>query len=881
LRKGEPSVNLFRSGKATWLILIAGAVISAFAHLAVLEVGTSRKIADFEQKAGDRLAAVQRRITVELSIVSTIVANFSIRPDTSRRDFDRLVGLAARDATEGAHQALEWIPRVAHRDRARFEAAARAEGFAEFAFRERGDDGKMAPASQRAEYFPVYYVHPFAPNKGAFGFDLGSNPIRLAALQRARDSGKTIASAKINLVQVSRDAAGILIFAPVYRGQIEPSSVAERRARLVGFGLGVFRVGGLISAPITSAKAGAVFAKPAGIDLFLYDTSATGDDAPLYIHHSRTRADPAPTLSHAMAITGLHHEIRMDVGGRTWSVVARAVNPDVAALWKWIAWAAVLAVMTISLLASVYLSTIAGRGRAVRTLVDQRTAELRQATDLARDNEARVRAIVDTVVDGIITIDENGTMESANPAAQRIFGYDEEELIGQNVRLLMPQPYHDEHDGYLKRYHDTGEARIIGLGREVVGLRKDGSTFPLELGVSEMQVDQSRMFTGIVRDISKQKLAETMKTEFVSTVSHELRTPLTSIKGSLGLIRSGVVGELPEKLTAMLDIAYNNSERLVLLINDILDIEKIEAGKMDFRRESVDLSDLIRRAVDDNQGFAETHGVTYRVIENLPQAWVTGDGDRLMQVMANLLSNAAKFSVAGSEIDVFLTRRDAVYRVSVLDRGAGIPDDYKARIFERFSQGDSSDTRQKGGTGLGLSICKAIIEHQDGVLDFVSAVGRGSTFYFELPVQNDQVISSAENDQAPLATGHRPRVLHVEDQSDVTSVLRAVAKDFCDIDATKTVAGAKALLAESAYDLVILDLILPDGDGEELLPYLHSPDGIAIPAIIFSVKEVDADLAQAVEAVLTKSQTSNEELLAAVKAAVQSSGRGRKSAGRE
>ena len=972
--------------RSAWLIFLVGVALSALAYVAVMEIGTARKAADFEQKAIDRLAAVQRRISVESSVVKTIVANFAIRPDTSRVDFDRLIQITERGGGEAAHQALEWIPRVQHSERQNYEAAARAEGFDGFSFRERTKDGNMVRASDRADYFPVYYVYPFVPNKGAFGFDLGSNETRLAALELARDTGEMVASARINLVQASSDAAGVLIFAPVYAGGNKMSNVRQRRDRLIGFALGVFRISGLVSGSISSADNDAAIAKPGGIDLYLYDLSETENEKLMYVHHSRTRTDKAPLLDRKAALEGLHNEIKMNVGSRSWSIVARAVNPDVEFFWRGYAWGAAFAVGLISFLLSIYISTISNRSTEVQVLVDQRTEELREVTRLARDNEARVGAIVDTVADGIITIDEFGKIETVNPAAENIFGYVGNELVGQNVRILMPPPYSVEHDGYLEHYRDTGIARIFGKGRELEGLRKDGTTFSLELVINEMILGDTRMFTGVTRDITERKRAEKMKSEFVSTVSHELRTPLTSIKGSLGLLRSGVAGNLPDKMTSMLDIAYNNSERLVLLINDILDIEKIEAGKMDFRRETVDLSTLIHQAVTENVGYAEAHSVTFRITDNLPDARISGDGSRLMQVLNNLLSNAAKFSNEDTDVDISLRRADAGYRISVTDRGKGIAEEYREQLFEKFSQADSSDTRQIGGTGLGLSISKAIIERHGGEIGFVSVAGQGSTFFFELPRQlqhsafesakggtrilvcedepdiavvisgmlqqagySVQIATTAAEAKEALAKGDfaamtldiqlpdqdgisllkelrqdtatakipvvvvsassidsldefdgdafglvdwiekpipagqlidavalgvrgarnaRPHVLHVEDDPDVVSVLQAIAEDFCDIDSATTLAGAKALLAREVYDLVILDLMLPDGAGEDLLPLLRGNGNVSTPVIIFSGREVSHEMAQKIDAVLMKSQTSNEELLETVRFAI-------------
>ncbi len=252
---------------------------------------------------------------------------------------------------------------------------------------------------------------------------------------------------------------------------------------------------------------------------------------------------------------------------------------------------------------------------------------------------------------------------------------------------------------------------------------------------------------GVSHDITARKKIERMKNEFVSTVSHELRTPLTSIRGSLGLIAGGVVGTISPQAKALIDIAYSNSERLVRLINDILDIEKIESGKMAFDLQPQELMPLVEQALAANAGYAAHLGVHYVLAQAVPGAQVNVDTDRLIQVLTNLLSNAAKFSPLGAAVELAVTRTDAMLQVAVTDHGPGIPDEFRSRIFQKFAQADSSDTRQKGGTGLGLSICKAIVEHHGGEIGF-STTGP-TTFYFTLPDQ-DESLRLALCDHVPL-----------------------------------------------------------------------------------------------------------------------------------
>ncbi len=485
-----------------------------------------------------------------------------------------------------------------------------------------------------------------------------------------------------------------------------------------------------------------------------------------------------------------------------------------------------------------------------------------------KDSEARTLAIVDTVVDGIVTIDARGTIETFNPAAATLFGYAREEVLEQNIKMLMPEPYHSEHDGYLLNYQVSGEAKVIGIGREVTGRRKDGSTFPMELAVSRMEVSGVQMFTGIVRDITDRKEAERAKSEFVSTVSHELRTPLTSIKGSLGLIRSGAIGELPEKMRAMLDIAYNNSDRLVLLINDILDMEKISAGKMDFIMAPTDVVSLIDEAVEANQGYGDEYGVTFVKVASDIAALVQGDKGRLMQVLANLMSNAAKFSPDGERVELSITRNENLIRIAVKDKGPGVPEDFKKTIFQKFSQADSSDTRKKGGTGLGLSITKAIVEQHGGTVGFETETGKGSTFFFELP----ELVKPAAINEALLQKTDDDglfRILHIEDDESILQVVSALLADFADIVYARSLVDANRLLEQEPFDLVIMDLILPDGDGETLLPKLDNPAGKSVPVIIFSAKDVSRKTGDSIKAVLVKSRTTNDVLLDTIRSTLE------------
>jgi PAS domain S-box-containing protein len=288
-----------------------------------------------------------------------------------------------------------------------------------------------------------------------------------------------------------------------------------------------------------------------------------------------------------------------------------------------------------------------------------------------------------------------------NTRAQRNLGYSMDELKGLTAFDLEPNLTHEifeQRIGPLRR----GEKDVVTY--EVEHQRKDKSLYPIEISMHLSANESPPVFVAIVQDITEHKKIERMKNELISTVSHELRTPLTSIRGSLGLIVGGVAGELPPQAKALVDIAHKNSERLILLVNDILDMEKIEAGKMEFQFTSIELMPLLYQALEANCAYGKQFNVSYELENDLPDIMVNVDANRLMQALANLLSNAAKFSFAGDKVTVAVMVSDKRVRVTVKDHGGGISEQFHSQIFQKFAQGDSSDTRKKGGTGLGLSI---------------------------------------------------------------------------------------------------------------------------------------------------------------------------------
>ena len=371
----------------------------------------------------------------------------------------------------------------------------------------------------------------------------------------------------------------------------------------------------------------------------------------------------------------------------------------------------------------------------------------------------RTEGILNSAADGIFGLDDDGRATFANPAVLATTGYETAELVGNCVHDLLQ---HTHLDGVPYPFEDAPTHATLhdGIVREVAQdafWRKDGTTFPVEYTVTPLREDGRQSGAVVVfRDVSERHEVERLKDEFTSVVSHELRTPLTSIRGSLGLLTSGVFGSLPEKGQRMLDIAVANTDRLVRLINDILDIERIESGEVSMVRRSTSATALMTQAGEMMVTLAEDAGVTLSVDPVTAELWV--DPDRITQTLTNLLANAIKFSPQGTTVSLRAERRREELLVSVADQGRGIPADRLDVIFERFKQVDSSDSRDKGGTGLGLPICRSIVHQHGGDIWVESTPGEGSTFFFTLPA----LAETTEESKEPTA-GPRSAVVRDDD----------------------------------------------------------------------------------------------------------------------
>ena len=466
-------------------------------------------------------------------------------------------------------------------------------------------------------------------------------------------------------------------------------------------------------------------------------------------------------------------------------------------------------------------------------LVFRDISERKRAEEGLRAAGDRFRSVVNHVIHGVISIDENGMIESVNPAAERLFGYEAAEIVGQNIKRLMPEPYHSEHDGYLANYLQTGHAKIIGIGREVVGLRKDGTTFPMELAVSAFPFGKRRLFTGIVQDITARKQmedelrerveqlreADHRKNEFLAMLAHELRNPLAPVQNAVYLLRKNCPDDAETQWAH--DVIERQVQHMTRMVDDLLDASRITRGMIQLQKETIDTAAVVTRAVEMAQPLIDT--CKHRLLISLPPEplWLEADSHRLAQVLANLLNNAAKYTHEGGTIWLTAERQENDVLFKVRDTGIGIPPEYLPRVFDLFSQEDSSLERTHGGLGIGLTLVRVLVQMHGGAIQAFSAgTGQGSEFVICLPALSDAqipqkpVVPMAE--KSPDAVTPR-RILVVDDNVDgarsLSILLRQVGHEVL---TAHDGFAALELARTELLDVVLLDIGMPQMSGLEV-----------------------------------------------------------------
>jgi signal transduction histidine kinase len=587
-------------------------------------------------------------------------------------------------------------------------------------------------APRKGERFPVLFTQA-RDTSWQRGLDLQSvEPVR-AALASARSTGQGTATLPFE----THGAASVLLIQPVY-GDATPTGPSLSDDRL----LGVLYLNLRLDTLFEPALGKSLLAQR--MELTAADTA---DPATAHVFHSRTAPRPAGKP------LALRAQIDLGIADRTWRLTFTPTLEYVSGDHAVIAWLVLAVGLLLSALVGAGALILTGRTSEVEALVAARTEELadinarlaEKICDHVRTEHALageklfLSTVLENLGEGIVALNTSGKTTMANRAAkgihQRITG-----MRHSGATWTRSDRFFGPDASTPIRAHELPGSRALRgetvRDFEMISLVPGRASVTVLVSAQPL-LDRAGVQTGIikmVRDITDVRKADRLKREFVAVVSHELRTPLTSIRGSLGLVNGGTAGALPEKARKLVDIAYRNSDRLATLINDILDIDKIESGKLALCNERHSLLALVQQAIEAHSGYAHECDVSVTLQDGTLDTRVEVDANRLLQVMANLLSNASKFSPRRAIVEVDIELRGERVRVSVRDRGPGIPEEFRPYMFQKFSQVDGSDSRTKPGTGLGLAICKGLIERMHGNIDYQPQDGGGTVFFFELPI---------------------------------------------------------------------------------------------------------------------------------------------------
>ncbi len=777
------------------LALVIGSVLSMLAYAATRGWEDDRTMLRNEREALVQTESLRQEISSSIEAVISIKALFSASIKVERAEFGAFAEIEIGEGHSGI-QALEWVPRVAAADRADFEAAARDDGLAGFIFTERETQGRMVAVAPRAEYYPVYFVEPFAGNEAAAGFDLGSDPTRLAALEKARDSGKIVATKRITLVQEIGDQYGFLVFIPIYRPSAPADTVEARRATLLGFGIGVLRVGDIVESALMH-----IGRVTDTMDMFVFDTTAPAGQQILY-PKSATVENPADIDVAGCVNTPI------GVGGRDWLVV-HCPRGAMAAIGHWQSWVALIAGLTLTGMLMSYL-----------LLMLRQTNKTNMATERLRTSEKRYRDIFDNAHDMIQSVDREGRFVFVNQAWIAAMGYTMDDLADINAVDLITA----ESKAHCQ---EVFKACMAGNPRNnvpVTFIRKDGRLLEAEGNIAP-QISAGRVVAtqGIFRDITErmhleEQLRQAQKMEAVGQltggIAHDFNNLLAIIIGNVELLEDRL-GSEDKLLNAVLRTATRGAE----LTHRLLAFSRQQS----LRPQVIDLEELISGM---SQMLGRTLGETTEIVVRAdPNLWAAlADPGQVENALLNLVLNARDVMPSGGKltIECLNTRLDGAYVakypgaktgdyvvLAVSDDGSGMTAEVQAHAFEPFFT-----TKEVSlGAGLGLSMVYGFARQSGGHVNIYSEEGKGTTVTLYLPRAEEMEQRNNVNKEEDIPRGRGEVILVIEDDPDVRAMAARMLEGlgYRVIDVPETAIANNVLAGGITVDLVLSDVVLPGG----------------------------------------------------------------------
>ncbi len=787
-----------------WLVLAFTLLVqlAIFQHLKLKEDQAASQQFDFLVKTTTE--AIGKRMIDHEQVLLGAAGLFDVNGEVSRaqwRSYNERLQLAERYP---GIQGVGFAQAVSPEELEAHIQSVRSEGFADYDVRPRGENSSL--------HTPIVYLEPFRDrNLAAFGYDMFAEPVRRQAMLQAAESGQPHITGKVRLRQETHGKmqAGILMYVPLYQPGEPVRSPRQRLQALKGFVYSPYRMDDLMR--------GILGAADPNLSLRIYAGDEEQPERLIFASRDLPRAKPA---QHSQVV-------RLDLYGHTWTLRLESL-PEFDAFFKASNELVIGLGVGLSVLLFFLTSSLSLRRSRAEALAQQMTEHIRENKRALQLSEERLSLALKGSNDGLWDLNLDAGTFYASPRAWHMLGYRPGELHSDLKlweRLMTPEDLPQA----KAQLAQTMLSAVDHFTTELRLQHKSGKVTPVLIRgyIQRDRNGQPLRISGTSMDLTEHKRIEQMKDQFVSTVSHELRTPLTSISGALGLVTGGALGDVPPAIQQMLEIAHRNSLRLGYLINDLLDMEKIAAGKMSFDMREHSLGRLLEESLASNQAFAAHFGVNC-VLRNPAQVNVWVDGLRLQQVLTNFLSNAIKYTPEGGEVTLHCSQSDTGHiRINVTDQGPGIPPSFQARVFEKFAQADASDSRQKGGTGLGLAITKEFIERMGGRVGFDTAEGHGTTFWCELPILESST---------PVADQGQPRLLVIEDEPDTGRLLHLMLRDAgYTVDRVQSLHAARDKLINTRYEAMTLDLHLPDGSGRELIDEVRgNPDTQDLPIIVIS-----------------------------------------------
>jgi PAS domain S-box-containing protein len=720
-------------------------LVGTFALAVVVAVQTSSQERErlqliFERQAENLAQTLESRLDHYLQVLRSIAQFYASSENVTRDEFRTFIhGILAHHP---GIQALAWGRRVPDALRDAYEEAVRQEGYADFQITEQDPQGRMVRAATRPEYVVVSYIEPYARNEKALGYDVASEPSRVEVLHRARDTGQPIATGRVMLVQETDHQHGLLVYLPIYGYGLPPTTVEERRQRLIGYAGGGFRIDDMIGASLKGMERTAIM-------LRIEDEAASAGQRLLY--DSQRAIGPALEDARGRNPSQMHWDTTIALADRRWALRLTPTLEYLAARQSIEPWTVLLGGMVFTSLLGAFLLIVTGRSILIEQVVAERTAELSQTNaSLAREiaereqAESRFSAMAQSAVEAIVSADSAGQILTWNNGARTIFGYTADEIVGQPLTRLMPERYHAAHQRGLARLRATGQSALVGTGLELYGLRKDGREFPLELTLSTWTSAEGRYYGGIIRDITERQRAEqdlrhtaaelarsnAELAQFAYVASHDLQEPLRAVAGCVQLLQQRYRPQLDAQAHQLIAHAVAGATRMHTLIQDLLAYSQV--GTRGASLQPTACAAVLQDVLADLEVSIRESGA---VVTAAPLPTVWADPAQLRQVFQNLIGNALKFR--GEEpprIHIGVERQGGEWVLAVGDNGIGIDPQYFERIFQVFQR--LHNQRKFTGSGIGLAICKKIVERHGGRIWVTSEPGKGSTFSFTIADQS-------------------------------------------------------------------------------------------------------------------------------------------------